>query len=65
MIKGTTINFFSDMYSVDAKERPFIDNLFSNRLGEESGSSIESFFFFLEEEVKDPIFSMDKDKFLG
>lgn len=61
VIKDEAICYFSKLSSKDAVERPFFDNLFDNRLSEDCVPQLESSF---TEEVKDAIFSMDKDKSL-
>lgn len=63
MIKDEAITFFSKLYARDGLERPIIENLFSCCMDEEEVSSLES--VFSKDEVKEAVFSMDKDKSLG
>lgn len=41
LIEDAAINFFSRLYAKEDKERPFIDNFFSNYLDEDGVSSLE------------------------
>lgn len=62
VIKDEAINFFSKLYFKEVKDKPINDNLFSHSL-KECVVQLES--QFSEEEVKEVVFSMDKDKSSG
>lgn len=63
VIKDEAIRFFFALYAKKEHERPLIENLFPRVLREECVSELES--RFSEEEVKEAVFSMDKDKSLA
>lgn len=62
-IKNEAIRFYSTLYLKEEGERPFIDNSFSNSLGEVEVVSLEV--PLTKEEVKKAIFGMAKDKSPG
>lgn len=63
VIKDEAICFFSKLYSKEAFERPIFHNLFANHHSEDCVLQLEC--SFMEEEVKDAMFSMDNDKSPG
>lgn len=63
VIKEEAIRFFSYLYSRDIGEHPFIDNLSESFLDESEANGLEKPLF--EEEIKDAIFCMTKDKSPG
>lgn len=61
-IANEAIRFFSELYSKDHAYRPSIPNLFEGRLSMEEQVELESPFSM--KEVKEAVFSMNKDKAL-
>lgn len=59
-IKEKTIRFYASLYSRKEGLCPVIENLFSKSLGSVEAESLEM--AFLEEEIKEAIFGMTKDK---
>lgn len=62
-IKEETIQYFSTLYTKEEGPHPMIDNLFSKSLEQEDVDNLEG--CFLEEEIKEAVFSMAKDKSPG
>lgn len=62
-IKEEVIRFFSSLYTKEESPHPLIDNVFSKSLDQSEAASLEA--VFEEDEIKEAIFGMAKDKTLG